>query len=343
MSVADINARLKDRYKILTGGARVLQERQQTLRALVDWSYDLLSPPERTLLARLGVFVGGFDLAAAEEVCGSRSAAGDDVLDLLASLVEKSLVMLEEREKVRATMLETIREYAREKLEQDGELRLPRRDTASTIFAMAKQATGRNGGPSRPTGSGASKSNIDNVRSAMAFALDGGADPFIAVKMAVVAMQGFWMLRGYSTEGRKLVRRRCAWPRLPASDLAQAWALYVGAGLAESQSDYAEARKMLETCLVAEAAPWESVRHRRDAVDTFARAVARRRCGCGGRRRARGAADLPAPRRSPGRSDRPVAPGPDRQYLGDDEGAKSYFEQAFRSRERSSTRNPGRV
>ena len=83
LPVAEINARLKDRYKILTGGARVLQERQQTLRALVDWSYDLLTPPEQTLLTRLGVFVGGFDLEAAEQVCGIEPLARDDVLDLL--------------------------------------------------------------------------------------------------------------------------------------------------------------------------------------------------------------------------------------------------------------------
>ncbi len=103
LTVAEINARLKDRYKILTGGARVLQERQQTLRALVDWSYDLLTPAEQTLFARLGVFVGGFDLTAAEQVCGTDPLTSDDVLDLLASLVEKSLVMLDEQATAAAT------------------------------------------------------------------------------------------------------------------------------------------------------------------------------------------------------------------------------------------------
>ena len=93
LSVADINARLNDRYKLLTGGGRVLQERQQTLRALVDWSYDLLDRAEQTALQRLGVFVGGFDLAAAEQVCGADPLDSPDVLDLLRSLVEKSLVM----------------------------------------------------------------------------------------------------------------------------------------------------------------------------------------------------------------------------------------------------------
>ena len=86
LSVADINARLHDRYKLLTGGSRVLQQRQQTLRALVDWSYELLRPEEQIVLDRLGVFVGGFDLAAAEAVCGVEPLAGEDVLDLLQSL-----------------------------------------------------------------------------------------------------------------------------------------------------------------------------------------------------------------------------------------------------------------
>ena len=99
MSVADINKRLTDRYKILTGGSRVLQQRQQTLRALVDWSYELLSENEQLMLRRLAVFVGGFDLEAAEKVCGVEPIEDFEVLDLLGSLVDKSLVMLEERER----------------------------------------------------------------------------------------------------------------------------------------------------------------------------------------------------------------------------------------------------
>ena len=86
------------------------------------------------------------------------------------------------------------------------------------------------------------------MRAAIALALAGGVDPVIAVKFAV-ALQGFWILRGYATEGRNLVRAALALPAIQASDLAQACALYVGAALAESQSDYAEALQMLETCL----------------------------------------------------------------------------------------------
>ena len=249
LSVADINARLKDRYKILTGGARVLQERQQTLRALVDWSYELLGAAEQTVLQRLGVFVGGFDLAAAEQVCGTEPLASDDVLDLLGSLVEKSLVMLEERDDgTRYRMLETIRDYAREKLEQSGETAAAAERHCEHYFVMAKAANRGLQGPEQADWIWRIETELDNVRAAMALALAGGVEPFIAVKFAV-AMQGFWTLRGYSTEGRGLVRSTLAMPAIQASDVARAWALYVGAALAESQSDHREARQMLETCL----------------------------------------------------------------------------------------------
>ncbi|MGS0757931.1 ATP-binding protein, partial [Roseateles sp. GG27B] len=114
LSVLDINRRLKDRYKILIGGSRVLQQRQQTLRALVDWSYDLLHDSEKTLLNRLAPFKGGFDMEAAEAVCSDELLPADDVLDLLSSLVEKSLLMQSESnnlsDSTRYRMLETIRE-----------------------------------------------------------------------------------------------------------------------------------------------------------------------------------------------------------------------------------------
>ena len=249
LTLSDINARLKDRYKILTGGGRVLQERQQTLRALVDWSYDLLSEDERTILGRLSVFVGGFDLAAAERVCGVEPLTTDDVLDLLASLVEKSLVMLEERDEgARYRTLETIREYAREKLDDSGGAAAAAVRHCHHYFVIAKEANLGLNGPDQADWIQRVETELDNLRAAIMLALGSGVDPFIAVKLAV-AMQGFWTLRGYSTEGRNTVRAALAMPQIQASDLAQAWALYVGAALAVSQSDHAEARRMLETCL----------------------------------------------------------------------------------------------
>ena len=249
LPVAEINARLKDRYKILTGGARVLQERQQTLRALVDWSYDLLDAREQSALARLGIFVGGFDLDAAEQVCGADPLAPEDMLDLLASLVEKSLVMLDEHDDVgRYRMLETIRDYASEKLAQSGELDAVALRHCDYYFARAKEVRKGMLGPEQATWIRRMETDLDNLRAATALALSGSTDAFIAVKIAV-AMQAFWILRGYAGEGRRVIRDALALPAIQDSDLAQGHALYVGAGLAESQSDHAEARQMLETCL----------------------------------------------------------------------------------------------
>lgn len=249
LSVSDINTRLKDRYKILTGGSRVLQERQQTLRALVDWSYDLLQEREKTLLNRLAVFVGGFDLAASEAICGSNPLSSDEVLDLLALLVEKSLVMMEERDDgTRYRMLETIREYASDKLEQSAEAANIAAAHCQHFFAVAK--AGKQGlmGEEHASWIRRFESDLDNLRAAIAVSLTGAVDPFISVKFAV-AMQGFWWLRGYATEGRSLIQSALALPAIQASDMAQAHALYVGANLAGSQSDHATALQMLETCL----------------------------------------------------------------------------------------------
>jgi tetratricopeptide (TPR) repeat protein len=197
------------------------------------------------------VFVGGFDLPAAEAVCGADPIDATDVLDLLGSLVDKSLVMLDERgDGNRYRMLETIREYAREKLDQRGE------DAAATaarhcqhFFAFVK--AGREGlkGADQGLWIGRLETEIDNLRAATTLALSGGVDPFIAVKIAVALLR-FWLLRGYVNEGRRVVRAALALPAVQASDLARAWTLYVGAVLARVQGEHAEARRMLESCLV---------------------------------------------------------------------------------------------
>ncbi len=249
LTVADINLRLKDRYKLLTTGSRVLQERQQTLRALVDWSYDILSEPEQLLLQRLSVFRGGFALEASERVCGADPIDSLDVLDLLGSLVEKSLVMLDEHsEEPRYRMLDTIVDYAREKLEQAGSVAGIAARHCEHFFALAKSTNMGLLGHEQAIWVRRMETELDNTRAALALALAGGVDAFIAVKIAV-AMQGFWTLRGYLSEGRAAVRAALALADVQASPMAQAHALYVGAALAASQSDYAEAEQMLATCL----------------------------------------------------------------------------------------------
>src|SRR5207237_3547144 len=94
LSVEEVNQRLDQRFRLLTGGSRTALPRQQTLRSLIDWSYDLLSEPEKALLCRLSVFTGGWKLEAAEQVCGGGAVEDWEVLDLLTSLCDKSLVVV---------------------------------------------------------------------------------------------------------------------------------------------------------------------------------------------------------------------------------------------------------
>lgn len=249
LTVVEINTRLTDRYKLLTGGGRVLQERQQTLRALVDWSYELLTQNEQTVLMRLSVFAGGFDLAAAEHVCGDEPLSPGDVLDLLTSLIEKSIVMHEEREDAtRYRMLETIRDYALEKAQLAGGMVTTAARHCEHYAALAADANRGLKGPEQASWLWRLEVELDNIRAAMAVTFTGSVDAFIAVKMSL-RMLSFWMLRGYVKEGRRFVKAALELPAIQASDLAQGHALYVSACLATSQSDHAEARAMLEICL----------------------------------------------------------------------------------------------
>jgi predicted ATPase/class 3 adenylate cyclase len=267
LSISEINARLHDRFKLLTGGSRLALERQQTLRALVSWSYDLLQEREQTLLDRLSLFSGGFDLRAAEAVCGAEPLLPDDVVDLLSSLVEKSLVMVEERDGAsRYGLLETIREFAREHLTKRFDLlgtirefapeRLVDRNDVAAIAArhcdyylgIAKVAKKELEGPQQAEWTRLLEVEIDNLRAAIALTLAGGADPMLAVKFEVALMR-FRILRGYSTEARNNVRAALVLPGIREPNVARGHALYVGGVLATNQSDYAEATKMLSECL----------------------------------------------------------------------------------------------
>ena len=267
LSIEEINRRLNDRFKLLTGGDRAALERQQTLRALVSWSYDLLQEHEQIVLDRLSVFSGGFELEAAEAVCGADPIAPEDVLDLVSSLVEKSLVMVEEEiDGSRYGLLETIREFARAHLGKRYELLGTIRDFAAErlvdgddvaatakrhcdyFLDFAKTVRDKLLGPEQAEWTTRAEAELDNLRAAIALALSGGVDPVIAVKFEVALMR-FRILRGYSTEARNNVRAALALPSVQEPNAARAHALYVGGVLASNQSDHAEATKMLTECL----------------------------------------------------------------------------------------------
>ena len=143
LSLAEILDSLHDRFRLLTGGARTAVRRQQTLRASVDWSHALLTEPERVLFRRLAVFLGGFDLDAAQTVAGGGDVERYQVLDQLTLLVDKSLVVADDsRGRTRYRLLETVRQYALEKLGESGEadaVRARHRDHYTAMAAAARR------------------------------------------------------------------------------------------------------------------------------------------------------------------------------------------------------------
>ena len=249
LSIQEINKRLHNRFTLLTGGGRVLLERQQTLRALVAWSYDLLTDNEKLLFDRLGVFVGGFDLPAAEAVCGADPLMPEDVLDLVLSLVDKSLVMVRETDgESRYRMLETLREFGargarqarRAGRDRDAPLRPLSRDREGGEQGAAGTRPGRMDAPSRNRArqsarrdrACARRRNGSHHRGQVRGRADGLPDPARILDRGPQVHP-----RGAGPARRAGVGHR------------HAHALYVGAVLAITQSDYAEASRMLEACL----------------------------------------------------------------------------------------------
>jgi predicted ATPase len=173
MTPAELLSRLDRRFRLLSGGGRVAIERQRTLRATIDWSYDLLGEPERRLLDRLAVFAGGFTLAAAEAVCAGAPIDVEDVFDLLAGLVARSLVDASTSgATTRYRLLETIRQYGEERLTEAGESDGLRARHADHFIDFAATATPNMFGPGQLEWGARLAGERDNFQAAMAFALD---------------------------------------------------------------------------------------------------------------------------------------------------------------------------
>ena len=182
----------------MTSGSRTVLPRQQTLRALIDWSYDLLVEAERRLLRRLSVFVGGWTLEAAEVVCAD--AVGTDVLECLAHLVDKSLVEAEERTgSARYRMLETIRQYAHEKLLESSEGPGITRPTSRLFRQAGNRGRTEDAGERAAEWLDRLEAEIDNIRSALLWSRE--AARIEAGLSLATSLYWFWYLRGHRTEG----------------------------------------------------------------------------------------------------------------------------------------------
>jgi len=243
LSVEQIAARLDNRFQLLTGGSRTALPRQQTLRALIDWSWDLLSDEEKLLFRRLAVFVGGWTLEAAEFVCGSLEDSNStqlsqspalEVLEPLTRLVDKSLVVVEDHDgAIRYRMIETIRQYAREMLLDAGETEVKgvRGRQLEFFLRLAESAEPALRSGEQLDWQSRLEVEHDNLRAALKWAGAAASPVYSPETMLRLAgsLARFWYLQGYWSEGRAWLRQALAEP-LPetASDSlrqARAWAL----------------------------------------------------------------------------------------------------------------------
>jgi non-specific serine/threonine protein kinase len=252
LTVEQIAARLDDRFRLLTGGSRTALRRQQTLRATVDWSHDLLSEPERALLRRLSVFAGGWTLEAAEAVCAADPVASEDVLDLLTGLVDKSLVVAEGQDSgERYRLLETIRQYGWGKLQEADEAALLRTRHAEWFMALAVRAEPALSRPDQGPWLERLEQEHDNLRAAIQWSAESG-EVEVGLRLGG-ALWRFWAVHGHLREGRERLAALLALPEPGAPSApptaARAKALHGAGTLALRQGDYAAARPALEESL----------------------------------------------------------------------------------------------
>jgi non-specific serine/threonine protein kinase len=201
MAVGQIVARLEVNFHLLADASRTAPSRQQTLKATLDWSHALLTEPERVLFRRLSVFAGGCDLNGAEAVCVDDELDRTNVLDVLTNLVDKSLVVVEDRvEDVRYRLLEPVRQYAREILERCGELDRMRTRHARHYRTLAKEIEWELWGPDQALLLHRLEWDRDNLRAALAWH-DERPEEAEAFRLFVVALSRFWLTRGEVSEG----------------------------------------------------------------------------------------------------------------------------------------------
>ena len=203
MSIDQLANRLDDRFRLLTGGSRTALPHHRTLRAVVDWSWELLTDAERTVLRRLAVFSGGASLDAAEQVCGGDSLERGDVLDLLTTLAEKSLLLTEGDKVPRYRMLGTIKEYARDRLAEAGESELARHAHLAYFTGLTETADPHLRRAEQLQWLAALELEHDNITVALRGALAAGE---AAGAMRLAAGAGwYWWLGGHRAEGIELV------------------------------------------------------------------------------------------------------------------------------------------
>jgi predicted ATPase/class 3 adenylate cyclase len=252
LPLAAIHARLDQHLSLLTGGSRDLPGRQQTLRGAIDWSYDLLEPPDKRLFERFSIHSGGAFLTQAESVCGPPAELGEDVLDGLSSLSEKSLVKpdLAMSDDPRFAMLVTIRDYAHERLAASAEFDSLARRHATVYLDTAEALSARMTGSESRAAADRFELDHDNIRAALDWAT-GHDEAEIALRF-VVATWRFWQRRGHLIEARRRIDAVLAMPGVseqPADLRARAYG--AAGGICYWQADGHETFLNYELALAA--------------------------------------------------------------------------------------------
>jgi predicted ATPase/predicted Ser/Thr protein kinase len=241
-------ARLGQRLDVLTAGARDLPDRQHTMRRAIDWSHDLLTPEEQTFFRRLSVFVGGFTLEGAEAVCDPHHSLGTDAVDSVASLVDKSLVQKEEVDGgARFEMLETIREYATNRLDASEDSQFAKRAHAAYFLILAEEGAGVLGKQDSAEWLALFAREHENFRAALDSLLKNGQAQW-GLRMSL-ALFHYWERAEHLTEGRRWLSAFLELPLEKQDDNLRARALFASGVLAATQSDYSEAVMRTEMSL----------------------------------------------------------------------------------------------
>ncbi|MBC8065610.1 MAG: tetratricopeptide repeat protein [Chlorobia bacterium] len=248
LSVQEIYARLDDRFRLLTGGSRTALPRQKTLRALVDWSYDLLSEPERMLLMRLSVFSNGWTIEAAESVCLQVSGEDEDVLDLIMSLVDKSLVIADSGQVgTRYRLLQTVRDYALDRLLVTGGVEQVRSAHRDFFYGLTVSAAGHLRGIDQKSWLDRLESEHDNLRAAIQWSVMQGDMEEKGLQMCS-NLYYFWWIRGHLSEGKSW-HQQLLQVTSGRHSIARGNALQTGGNFALYQGDYATAKELFEQSL----------------------------------------------------------------------------------------------
>jgi non-specific serine/threonine protein kinase len=246
LSVDEVLERLEDRYRLLTAGSPGVLPRHQTLRALIDWSYGLCSDRERTAWAALSVFSGGFDLPAAEAVGAGTTVLDTTVLDTLAALVDKSILIADEHEgRIRYHMLETIREYGRDRLGESGAGPAVRKRHRDHFEQLVEQARDEWCGPRQQRWLACILREHHNIRAVLDYSLTEPGQAEAGLKIAG-ALWFFWIATGLTAEGRRWLERLLELEAAPSR-----WrnrALWVCAYLCILQEDIASAEPRIAEC-----------------------------------------------------------------------------------------------